>query len=63
MPVTTSSQPEFAQLFSDGAGGPRDVIEQFGMGMQIVTPGGDLAMQVGATRLTIGMRHSLRVRL
>ena len=38
---------EALQLVGDAAGGAVDVVEQFGMGMQIVPPCGDLAVQVG----------------
>ena len=43
MPVTTSSQPKALSFSATLAGGALHVVEQFGMGMQIVPPGGDLA--------------------
>jgi len=38
---------KFLELVGDHAGRALHVVQDFGMGMQIVPPGGDLAMQVG----------------
>jgi hypothetical protein len=38
---------EFPELLGDRAGGPRHVVQELGMGMQIVPPFGDFALLIG----------------
>ncbi len=46
-PVTTSSQPKSFSFSATVARGAVDVVEQLGMGVQIVPPFGDFVAQVG----------------
>ena len=49
IPVTTSSQPKLLSFSATAGRGAVHVVEQLRMGMKVVPPGGDLAVQVGDT--------------